>query len=114
MNILIHARIRDLYEILRATLEAQEHRVDAAFSLDEGKEKMTRNAYDKVFIGIGVSNYDRLELMVLARELGMSMAEIIDADTVAKEISMHSPTGKHPCLTGAASAEPGAASAGMG
>lgn len=97
MKILIHTRLRDLYEGVKQTLEAQFHLVDGAFSVDEGKEKMSNRTYDKVFIGIGVPHHDRLALISWAGGLGMSMIEILDADTVAKELFMHSPTSKHPC-----------------
>jgi len=95
VNILIHTRLKNVFDTIKTSLEGQLHRVDAAFTIDEGREKMIHTAYDKIFIGIGVPSHDRLSLMSLAGELGMSMVEIIDANTVTKEILMYTPSGKH-------------------
>jgi len=103
MNILIHARHRERYEDLRATLEAQQHRVQGAFSFEEDRQKMLEGPHDKVFIGTGVPIYDRLSLMTLAGELRMSIIEIIDSNTVTKETRMH----VHPARSMRAMAEAG-------
>jgi len=86
LNILIHARIRDFYESMRASLEQRRHRVEGAFSVEEGALKMRQGRYDRIFIDIGVPNVDRLSLMTLAGELRASTVEIIDRDTVEREI----------------------------
>lgn len=86
MDVLIHARCHNMYELVRPILEKQQHRVHGAFSLEEGREKMQARPYDKIFIDVGVSANDRLSLMALAGDLDMSMIEIISSDTVSKEI----------------------------
>lgn len=105
MNILIHARHRDTFESIKATLEGQLHHVDGAFSVHEGQGKMADTAYGKVFIGMGVPAHERLALIAQAGTLGMSMIEIVDANTVTKEMLMHNPSGKHPTLTRAMPAQ---------
>lgn len=96
MNILIHTRNHDVFESIKATLEGQHHHVDGAFSVNEGHAKMVRESYGKVFIGIGVPSHERLALIAQAGALGMSIIEIVDANTVTKEMLMHSPSGTHP------------------
>ena len=98
MKILIHARIRAVFEELRSRLEAQAHQVDGAFTGGEGIARMAGGAYDKVFIGIGVVLEERLQLMAEAAKLGTSMVEITDANTVARELFRNGPSGGYPCL----------------
>ena len=86
MSLLIHARLRTVFETIRVSLEQRQHRVDGAFTVEEGADKMRQGRYDRIFIDIGVPNEDRLSLMAMAGELRVSMVEIIDRDTVEREL----------------------------
>ena len=91
LNILIHARLRSMFDGVKAMLEAQRHHVVGAFSMAEGTAMMSSGIYDRIFIDIGVPHHDRLALIASAGRQGHSVIEILDADTVAREIFRQRP-----------------------
>ncbi len=90
MKVLLHARLASVVSKYIDVLGRLRIQVDVAETLIDGLARMKSVKYDKIFIGFGVPADDRIAIMQAASDIHQSIIELIDRNTLYKELRVKS------------------------
>ncbi len=90
MKVLLHARLASVVSKYVDVLSRLHIQVDVAETLIDGLSRMRSVKYNKIFIGFGVPAVDRIAIMQAASEIDQSIIELIDRNTLYKELRVKS------------------------
>jgi len=90
MKVLLHARLASVVAKYVDRLSRLNISCDVAQTLGDGLALMKSVRYDKIFIGFGVPVDDRLEIMRAASDIDQSVVELLDRDTLYRELRIKS------------------------